>query len=122
MIHRTIIVAVLATLAAITATSLTASHNLIYDFITNTNYANIMRISLMAILVSLLVIRPPRAAAFRVFLGGLAVTLLGLSWYGLNTYTLSLIDAVMLGQVSLIFATEALENGLATEKKSYSNS
>ena len=116
MIHRGIILAVFAAFLAVTVTSMSGAESLAAQFISNGMAINILRIALTVVLVGLFFIRPPRPMAFRVLIGVIGVVMVGASWYGVASYSLSVIDALLLFQTALIFGTEALENGLSAQR------
>lgn len=116
MIHRGIILAVFAAFLAVTVTSMSGTESLAAQFISNGMAINILRIALMVVLAGLFFIRPPRPMAFRVLIGVIGVVMVGASWYGVASYSLSVIDALLLFQTALIFGTEALENGLSAQR------
>lgn len=69
----------------------------------------VLRSSLIAVVLSLLLTKPPRGMAFRIFLG-LAAVLVGGSTIGL-TYTnnMNFLDTLVFMQASVLFLLAALE-------------
>jgi hypothetical protein len=71
----------------------------------------VLRISIIAILVGLLLTNPPRAVAFRTIVASWAALLGALSINLLVTYQVNLFDIVVFLELAVIFSIEALEPG-----------
>ena len=75
---------------------------------TTNNFAY-MRAALIAVLIMLLITRPPRSQYFRIFLAGFSAALFAGTILLASWYAIGLLDAVVFIEVSIIFMIEALE-------------
>ena len=84
----------------------------------------VIRGVILALMVALFLSRPPRSIIFRVLLGVSAAALLAVPIFGVLTYQIGAVDAVVFTEVAIILAIEALEYAKkptsAIEDKSYS--
>ncbi len=76
-----------------------------------------IRVTLVAVLLSLFLSSPPRSVHFRMFLAGFAAILL-VSTIGLSiSYAINLLDTVIFTEVAIIFLIESLEADQVTVKQ-----
>ena len=84
----------------------------------------VIRGVILALMVALFLSRPPRSIIFRVLLGVSAAALLAVPIFGVITYQIGAVDAVVFTEVAIILAIEALEYAKkptsTIEDKSYS--
>lgn len=76
----------------------------------------VLRGSIIAILIGLLITDPPRSTAFRTVVASWAALLASLSVNLLITYQVNLFDIVVFIQLAIIFTIEALEPGTSRAK------
>lgn len=106
---RLTILSAIAAMSAVLATSLTHVTNGINFFIATEISYDIVRVGVLAILVSLLFIKAPRSMAMRIFLGIIAaVVFISSTWMLLN-YQMQMIDTFVFIISAIVFAIEALE-------------
>lgn len=113
---KLIIITTIAFLATTTIATLTSHDVLLQAFAGDSALLQLVRVAAIGLLVSFLFIEPPRSLQFRVFIALSAVALgLGAGALALRNYMAPL-DAVLLIEVAVIFAIEALELPLIAKK------
>lgn len=75
---------------------------------TSSAYA-LIRVTILALLITILVTNPPRSRALRAVLGAWAVLLAALASSVVVSYSVELFDAIVFLQVAVILGIEALE-------------
>lgn len=106
---KSIIAGTILLLAIVTVGSILSINHPLLLFGTMTFEYDAIRLALIVLLMGLLFSAPPRSIPFRVILGAVAGTLLIGSVIMMMNYQIGILDAVLFGQVALIFAIEAAE-------------